>query len=229
MIFKKVRRIIFLGGLVSLCGVCVINSEPQADTTQQQKSVVKQTKPQASETRGENVAFEGRTDLKVRYIDMYAAMRESKEGAEVSKELENKRKEYAQALETEEKQLNQAMTEYRNKSSMLSESARSKEEQRIAKLKRDYEAKAKNNEEDLKLIMQQKTEHLGRKIEKAVAEIAKRDGLDAVVDKVTGRVIYTSNTSDCTMKITEEMNRQYDVQNASGKKTETRSVAANTK
>ena len=226
MMIKKSVSIFSLSLLVGSCAVFVTKT-----TSQKEQAAIKAGSA-ATHIDASSVmtAFEGTADLKIRYIDMFAAMRESQEGQQVSKELDAKRKEYAQKIEQEEKRLQQAMTEYRSKSSMLSESARSKEEQQLAKMKREYEGVVKNSEEELKLIMQQKTEQLGRKVDKAVTEVAKKDGLDAVVDKVSGRVIYTSQKSDCTTKITQAMNTTYETVVAQGdKKSEAVSVASNKK
>lgn len=164
-------------------------------------------------------SFEGKADIKIRYVDTFAAMRESEEGVKISKELDVKRQELAKGIEAQDKGLAQAMTDYRNKASMLSETARGKEEQKLAKMKREYENTVKESEEEYKLVMQQKTEQLGRKADSAIAKIAQADKLDAVVDKMTGRVIYTSDKADYTAKLIQAINNE----------TKSTAVAKNTK
>ncbi len=161
--------------------------------------------------------IENKADLKIRFIDTFEAMRTSKEGAEVAKELENKRKELAKKIETEEKKVAQAMTEYRGQASTLSDSARNKKELDLTNMKRDYEAMVQKYEEELKIVMQQKTELLAKEVDKAVAQIAKTEGIDAVIDRMSGRTIYASQRGNFTKKITNEMNKQYDVKLAAGK------------
>jgi outer membrane protein len=174
-------------------------------------------------------SLESKADLKIRFIDTFDAMRSSKEGQEVSKELENKRKELAKNIEAEEKKVAQAMTEYRGKASTLSDVARNKEEQKLTKMKRDYEAMVQGSEEELKLVMQQKTEMLAKEVDKAVTQIAKAEGLDAVVDRMSGRVIYASQKGDFTEKITREMNKQYEVKLASSKGAKASTTVASNK
>ena len=161
--------------------------------------------------------IENKADLKIRFIDTFESMRMSKEGTEVAKELENKRKELAKKIETEEKKLAQAMTEYRGQASTLSDSARNKKELELTNMKRDYEAMVQKYEEELKMVMQQKTELLAKEVDKAVAQIAKSEGIDAVIDRMSGRVIFASQKGDYTEKITREMNKQYEVKLAEGK------------
>jgi outer membrane protein len=206
---KKSFAVITAGLLVSITGVSLVRTAVRNDA-----------KPVAKEEKKTNVAtnidvvdvmhsFEGKTDLKIRYIDTFAAMRESEEGIKISKELDQKRKELAKNIENQEKKLTQAMTDYRSKASMLSDNARSKEEQKLAKMKREYENMVKESEEELKLVMQQKTEQLGRQVDKAVAKVAQEDKLDAVIDRMSGRVIYASAKGDYTAKITQAINKEY--------------------
>ncbi|PKN03285.1 hypothetical protein CVU75_03005 [Candidatus Dependentiae bacterium HGW-Dependentiae-1] len=173
--------------------------------------------------------IENKSDLKIRFMDTFEAMRVSKEGVEVAKELENKRKELAKKIETEEKRIAQAMTEYRSQASSLSDTARNKKELELTNMKRDYESMVQKYEEELKLVMQQKTELLAKEVDKAVTKMAKEEGLDAVVDRMSGRVIYASAKGDCTEKIAREMNKQYEVKlsEAKGIKSGSTTLASN--
>ncbi len=161
--------------------------------------------------------LENKSDLKIRFMDTFEAMRVSKEGVKVSQELEEKRKELAKKIETEEKRMAQSMTEYRAQASSLSDTARNKKELELTNMKRDYEAMVQKYEEELKLVMQQKTELLAKEVDKAVTRIAKEEALDAVVDRMTGRVIYASQKGDYTDKVAREMNKQYEVKLAEAK------------
>ncbi len=173
--------------------------------------------------------LENKSDLKIRFMDTFEAMRVSKEGVKVSQELEEKRKELAKKIETEEKRMAQAMTEYRAQASSLSDTARNKKELELTNMKRDYEAMVQKYEEELKLVMQQKTELLAKEVDKAVTRIAKEEGLDAVVDRMTGRVIFASQRGDYTDKIAREMNKQYEVKlaEAKGIKSGSTTIASN--
>jgi len=86
------------------------------------------------------------------------------------------------------------------------------------KMDREYKNKIQESEEELKIDMQKKTENLARNVDKAVIEIAKEEKLDAVVDKVTGRVIYVDEKFDFTAQVKGEMNKQYEIKLAQNKK-----------
>ena len=149
-------------------------------------------------------------DLKVRYIDVFGAMRECKEGMQETEKLEGVRKDLASNIQNEGKKLETAMNKFKTESSTLNDTARSKKEQELTKMKRDYDNIVQGSEEQMKLVMQQVTEQLAKEVEQGVIEIAKLEKLDAVVDRVTGRVVYTSERSDYTTKIVKVMNKNYD-------------------
>jgi len=148
-------------------------------------------------------------DLKIRFIDTFAAMRESTEGTKVAENIEKKRESIAKQLEADGKKLEAADKEVRAKMSTMSKEAINKEEARITKMKRDLENKVRDGEETLKLEMQQATETLAHKVEKAVDVYAKKENPDAIIDKTTGRVVYTSGKADITTIIKNQMNTEY--------------------
>jgi outer membrane protein len=149
-------------------------------------------------------------DLKVRYMDVFGAMRECKEGMQETEKLEGVRRDLANNIQAEAKKMEVAMNKFKTESSTLNDSARAKKEQELTKMKRDYDNIVQGSEEQMKLVMQQVTEQLAKEVEQAVIEIAKNERLDAVVDRVTGRVVYTSEKSDYTTKIVKVMNKNYD-------------------
>lgn len=155
-------------------------------------------------------------DLKIRYIDAFTAMRECKQGIEEVAKLEERRQELAKKIEQEGKKYEASVNEFKAKTSTMSESARAKKEQELVRLKRDYESMVQGSEEEMKLVMQQITELLGREIEVAVTQYAQAEGLDAVIDKVTGRVLYTSSKADATTKVVTIMDKNHAVKVAKG-------------
>lgn len=159
-----------------------------------------------------------KVDLNTRYIDVFGAMRESKEGVEASEKLELKREELGKGIETVRAKYEAVVTEFKTKATTMNDQARAKKEQEIVKLKRDYESGLQGAEEEMKLVMQQVTEALAKEVEHAVTELAKKEGLDAVVDKMTGRVIYASNKADYTHKVVQSMDKHYTVKLANNEK-----------
>lgn len=150
-------------------------------------------------------------DLKIRYIDAFEAMRECTQGKEEVAKLEERRQELAKKIEVEGKKYETLVNEFKAKSATMNETARAQKEQELVRKKREYESMVQGSEEEMKLVMQQVTDKLGQEIEQAVKQIAQTDGLDAVVDKVTGRVLYTSTKSDCTSRVVKVMDQNHTV------------------
>ena len=148
-------------------------------------------------------------NLNISVMDVFAAMREGQEGAEVTPKLDLKRQEYGKDLEGDGKKLEQAKVEFKSKASTMNDSARAKKEQEIVRMNRDFESKVQSAEEELKLCMQQVTEVLAKEVEQAVTEYAKKNDLDLVFDKVTGKIVYSSGKADCTEAIIQGMNKNF--------------------
>jgi Skp family chaperone for outer membrane proteins len=208
-------------------GVALVNAENAE--TKSSKSLVAAPFDSKVAAPMDSKDLAARSDLKVRYFDFFASMRECQEGVQEAEKLEAKRKELADGLLAETKKFEQAATKYQAEASTLNDSARAKKEQELAKMDRDRKSSLQSCEEEMKLVMQAITESLAKEIEEAVVQLAQEEGLDAVVDKQTGRVIYTSPKADFTYKVVNKVNKNYSVKLASNQKSAPKStvVAAN--
>ena len=85
-----------------------------------------------------------------------------------------------------------------------------KQERELSKQKRALEEKVRESEEEIKMAMQQKTEELAVKIEEGIVAVAKDKGVDAVIDKMTGRVMYTKDErkGDITVEAIDYINKK---------------------
>lgn len=146
-------------------------------------------------------------DMTVEYVDALAAMRESDEGKRITSEIETKRRKMAEELQKIEKQLMQSAKATQEKWSTMSEEAREKTQREMAKAERDYKMKAQEYEEELQREMQKATEKLSKELDEAVAQYAQESKIDVVIDRVTGRVVYSVVDQEPTQKITELMNK----------------------
>ena len=158
-----------------------------------------------------------KADLKIRYINLGDAMRSSAEGTIVAKELENLERESRGAIEEKQKELTQLAAEFQGKQSTLGRDAIAKEQTKLVNLESDYKALAQKKEQEFKLANQQATGRLAGQVSDAVQDYAKQEGLDAVVDKMTGAVLYTSDKAECTNKIVEIMDTKYNTKFAAAK------------
>ncbi len=111
----------------------------------------------------------------------------------------------------------------------MSESAREKEEKRLMKMERDLKNIVAEKEEELKQDMQQATELLAQSLDSGVVELAKKQDLDVVFDKMTGRAIYVSSKFDFTEKAIKEVDKKYEVKLAQNKQAESAVKVADNK
>lgn len=160
---------------------------------------------------------DNKTNLKVGFINSFEAMRGSKDGEVVSKELEAKRDQLTKELQKEGQLFEQLRTEYQAKGAAMSEAARSKEEEKLLKLKRSIENKSKECEEELQLSMQRATEKLAKDLEQAVIVVAQKEKMDAMIDAMTGRVLYVAPHVNYTSLTVTQMNKASDIKVAQNK------------
>jgi outer membrane protein len=172
----------------------------------------------------------GKMNLKIRFVESFDTMRQCEQGTECGKDLEKIREQLSKGIQEDEQKLTRDMTEFQSKASTLSAAAREKEEKRLRKMKTDYDTKLQESEYEMKLAMQKRTEELAQDMEKAVIEVAKREKFDAVVDTVTGRVLYVDPTLNITDSVVKEMNTVHHKKLAAAKQVKAdATVAANTK
>ena len=159
-------------------------------------------------------------ELSVGFVDSFAIMGECTEGQKARKEIEGKRDLAAQEIQEESKKLEKAKNDYISKSTTMSDSAREKEEKQLMKKDRDLKNLVAEKEEELKAEMHAATETLAQSLDAGVVELAKKEDLDVVFDKMTGRAMYVSPKFDFTDKAITEVNKKYEVKLAQNKQAE---------
>ncbi len=151
--------------------------------------------------------------LDIVFVDSFAAMRECKDGQIVGKEIDMLREKASQDIRLRAEILAQTENDLKGKASMLKQQELAKQERELSKKKRDLEELLREKEEEIKMTMQQKTEELAVKIEEGIVAAAKEKGVDAVIDKMTGRVMYTkdNNRGDITKEAIAFVDKKSDL------------------
>ncbi len=151
--------------------------------------------------------------LDIAFVDSFAAMRECKDGQLVGAEIDKLREVASQELQKDAEFLAKTEADLKTKAAMLKPAELAKQERELAKKKRALEETLQEKEAELKLVMQQKTEDLAVKIEQGIVEVAKAKGVDAVIDKMTGRVMYTKegNKGDLTQDAIAAIDKKSDL------------------
>ena len=211
--------------MITVTGLCVVlmsNSLSNADDKNQSvntKATDKMTNRSfaATDLAGDSSLM---PDLAIGFIDSFAIMGECEEGQKARKEIEAKRDFASQEIQEESKKLEKAKSDYISKSTMMSESAREKEEKQLMKKDRELKAFVSEKEEELKSEMQIATENLAQSLDAGVVELAKKEDLDVIFDKMTGRAMYVSPKFDYTDKAIKKVNEKYEVKLAQAKQAE---------
>lgn len=158
---------------------------------------------------------EPKFDLNIRYVDSFAALRDSQEGKAVTKELEEKRIDLTAEIKKLELEFTTAAKEFQAKASMLSDDGREREQKRLGKMERKYKEILKDADEDMKITMQSKQEQILRELNEAVKEYAQANNVDLVISQ--GGVVYSSDKANCTPGVVTAMNKNREIKIAKSK------------
>jgi len=158
------------------------------------------------------------------FVESYTVMGEGDSGKDFRKNVEEKHSLARHDLQEEAKNLEKAKADYLAKSTTMNPTALAKEEKRLVKMENDLKELATELEEGVRYEMQVATENLARELEVAVAQLAEREHLDVVFDKMTGRAIYVSEKFDYTAEAIEQANKNYEVKLAQNKQAEQAAV-----
>lgn len=155
-------------------------------------------------------------------FDQIVSMSQSELGKEEQKAMEKLQTEKATVLEADRKVLDERLKEFNVRKDTLSEAARKKEEQELMAASNSLQADVRKAQELIRAEMTEATNRLAKVADEAAIEIAKAEQVDVLLEKNTGRVIYTKNGSDLTDKIQRKMNEKTTL--AKGKATAKASV-----
>lgn len=160
-------------------------------------------------TNSQNTPVLANANSTIACIDSATAMRNSKEGQKLSKELEDKREQLSAQLKKDESALMKAVEDFKVKGPAMSKAEQESEQQRLMKMERDLKSKVEEAELELKMAMQKTMEALGKEVEAAVKDVATKKNLDVVIDTRSGQVLYASDSVLYTDDLVKEMDKNY--------------------
>jgi len=147
---------------------------------------------------------------KTGYVSSSAVLSETKLGKQLKKELDQKYESIARELQTEEQRLVKASNDLQTKKTMLSADALESEQNKLKKEAISFQAKRTEKEEEFKTAEQKAQERLIKDILEVAASIGQQDSYDAVVDKESGKVLWTAAKNDCTSKLLTGLDKKFD-------------------
>jgi outer membrane protein len=110
----------------------------------------------------------------------------------------------------EEKELRRMEEDFIKQASVLSPAAKSEREQVFRRRMAEYQQKAAELNREVQEKQKDVLEAFRDKVEAVVAKVAKRNGLQVVIDKGKGGpAIYGAEELDITTQVIEEFNKEY--------------------
>lgn len=153
---------------------------------------------------------DGKVDGKIGVINSQRLLNETSAGKKAKESLAAFSKNRQALMELEEKELRRIEEDFVKQSSVLSPAAKRDREEQFRRRMQEYQQKAAELNREVQEKQKDVLEGFRDKIEAIVARVAKRLGLQVVVDKSKGGpTIYHDEGLDISGPVIEEFNREY--------------------
>jgi outer membrane protein len=155
---------------------------------------------------GSGVKIDGRIGL----VDPAKVLSDSNAGKKAKDSLAAFSKNRQALIEIEEKELRRMEEDFVKQASVLSPAAKNEREQAFRRRMSEYQQKANELNREVQEKQKEVLDAFREKIETVVAKVAKRHGLQVVIDKGKGGpAIYGSEDLDLTGEVIEEFNKEF--------------------
>lgn len=152
----------------------------------------------------------GKVEGKIGVINSQRLLNETGAGKKAKENLAAFSKNRQALMELEEKELRRMEEDFVKQSSVLSPAAKRDREEQFRRRMQEYQQKASELNREVQEKQKDVLEGFRDKIEMIVAKVAKRLGLQVVVDKSKGGpTIYHEEGLDISGPVIEEFNREY--------------------
>jgi outer membrane protein len=147
---------------------------------------------------------------KIGLVDPTRLLNDSNAGRKAKDSLGAFTKNRQTLIEMEEKELRRMEEDFVKQASVLSAAAKAEREQAFRRRMNEYQQKANELNREVQEKQKEVLDAFRDKIELVVGKVAKRYGLQVVIDKGKGGpAIYGDNELDITNAAIEEFNREY--------------------
>lgn len=149
-------------------------------------------------------------DSKVGVINSQRLLNETNAGKKAKENLATFSKNRQALMELEEKELRRMEEDFVKQSSVLSPAAKRDREEQFRRRMQEYQQKASELNREVQEKQKDVLEGFRDKVEMIVAKVAKRLGLQVVVDRSKGGpTVYHEEGLDISETVIEEFNREY--------------------
>lgn len=151
-----------------------------------------------------------KVDGKVGVINSQRLLNDTNAGKRAKDNLSSYSKNRQALMELEERELRRMEEDFVKQSSVLSPAAKRDREEQFRRRMQEYQQKATELNREVQEKQKDVLEGFREKIETVVAKVAKRLGLQVVIDKSKGGpTIYHEEGLDISSEVIEEFNREY--------------------
>lgn len=152
----------------------------------------------------------GKIDAKIGVINSQRLLNETSAGKKAKENLAAFSKNRQALMELEERELRRMEEDFVKQSSILTPAAKREREEQFRRRMQEYQQKAAELNREVQEKQKDVLEGFRDKIEMTVAKVAKRFGLQIVVDKSKGGpTIYHEDGLDISPQVIEELNKEF--------------------
>lgn len=141
---------------------------------------------------------------KIGVVDPQKIASKSKDMQQIRAKLEKEFNPRQQELLKLQKQLQEASEKLRRDNSILSKSDKTDLDNKIMRLKSQYERKARDYQQDFGMAQGQALQKMRAKVNEAIAKVAKKQGYDLVLYKEAAP--YSNSSVDLTKQVLDSIN-----------------------
>ncbi len=154
-------------------------------------------------------------DLEIGYVDPQAILNKMPEMKAVQQRLQNFIDRKREELATKQQNFQQQVSEYQQKESVISESAKKKEEERLGKLNSELQQFQSQIQQEVQQKQQELVGPLLDQIDTAIGTVAEDMGLTYVINRTTSQgdviVLYASEEAQQKYNITDQVMTELDI------------------
>jgi outer membrane protein len=157
-------------------------------------------------------------ELIIKVVSGQEILSQLEEGKNVEKKLMAKRQVFESDIKALEADMEKIINEVKRKGELVQKGVMKQDalnaeqeaaQEKLMKMRREHQNKAKEAEEELKRAFQKELGKLNQKIQAAVMKVAEKNKWDIVSLKETGEVVYASPKVDASSDIVTLMNREF--------------------
>ena len=141
------------------------------------------------------------------YVNSETIITELPEAKQASANIEAQTLKIRDTLQMMQKDFETRIEQYRTQEALMSAEAKRKEEESLNALRTRMIQYQESKTQEMQLMREEFLRPIREKVKQAIAQIAKEEKLNLVLDKAAGIVLYNDDTADITFKVLDRMQR----------------------